>query len=234
MKKPEESAISEAIRMLNFTLEVDKDAGDDRIKLDPGTRRAFDSARIRLEEIFDGHEAKITERFNRLQQLRDASKDLDIQMSLFDEKGNARGLDDNGKLIPTQRADKALNAAVDGIDPKDGTQGTLDSQPPGAWKIPSGVPPHIEAGLVQALNDGAGRTKACEQVAKSTGQTKAIVEVHFDQLVRKGVIAKAGKNWLAETPDAPPPNSNDPDVVATSESADQPLITTAQAEAQAA
>ena len=111
MKEKEESAISEAIRMLTYTLEVDKDASDQRITLDPGTRRAYDQARIGLEDIFQAQESKLKARANRIQQLRDASRDLNVQQTFWDEKGRAVGLDENGKLRPVERTDKALDEA---------------------------------------------------------------------------------------------------------------------------
>lgn len=246
MKETEESAISEGIRMITFALEVDKDAGDDRIKLDPGTRRAFDEARIGLESIFDAQEQKLNKRANRIKELRQASKDMRVQQTFWDFKGRAKGLDENGRLIATERSDKALDEAIGngpGVDPEDGTQGKLDEsgEKPNPWKVPSNgktpeVPENVKAGLIQALQDGAGRKKACELVGEHLGIAFFTVEEHFDKLVKRGVITKRGKNWVADESDAPPaPDSADPDVLATSETPGQGLIaTTEPADAQAA
>lgn len=243
MKEKEEAAISEAIRMLNYTLEVDKDAGDNRITLDPGTRRAYDQARIGLEDIFQAQEAKLKARANRITQLREASKDLNVQQTFFDEKGRAKGLDDSGRMIPTERSDKELDALTKngGVNPDQGTQGQLSdlqhANTPDRWKVPRvapEVPANVREGLIQALSDGSGRKKACETVGEAIGMALFTVEEHFDALVKRGLIVKKGKHWVAGEAPPEPPNSDDPDVLATSETPSEPLVTTTEAEAQAA
>lgn len=233
MKEKEEAAISEAIRMLNYTLEVDKDARDNRITLDPGTRRAYDQARIGLEDIFQAQEA----------QLREASKDLNVQQTFFDEKGRAKVLDDSGRMIPTERSDKELDALTKngGVNPDQGTQGQLSdlqhANTPDRWKVPRvapEVPANVREGLIQALSDGSGRKKACETVGEAIGMALFTVEEHFDALVKRGLIVKKGKHWVAGEAPPEPPNSDDPDVLATSETPSEPLVTTTEAEAQAA
>lgn len=244
MKEKEESAISEAIRMLTYTLEVDKDASDQRITLDPGTRRAYDQARIGLEDIFQTQESKLKARANRIQQLRDASRDLNVQQTFWDEKGRAVGLDENGKLRPVERTDKALDEAIQngGVDPQQGTQGRLSdvahADTPDRWKVPGTapeVPREVREGLLQVLSDGAGRKKACQVVAEMLEIAIFTVEDHFDRLVKRGLIVKQGKHWVAGEAAPNPPNSDDPDVVATTETPYQGLVTVAQeADAQAA
>lgn len=243
MKEKEEAAISEAIRMLNYTLEVDKDAGDNRITLDPGTRRAYDQARIGLEDIFQAQEAKLKARSNRITQLREASKDLNVQQTFFDEKGRAKVLDDSGRMIPTERSDKELDALTKngGVNPDQGTQGQLSdlqhANTPDRWKVPRvapEVPANVREGLIQALSDGSGRKKACETVGEAIGMALFTVEEHFDALVKRGLIVKKGKHWVAGEAPPEPPNSDDPDVLATSETPSEPLVTTTKAEAQAA
>lgn len=233
MKKTEEAAISTAISVLTTLLEEDRDSSSPIAKLDPSTRRAVDSARIGLEEIFDEHEAKINERFTRLAHLRLAAKNTNLQLAFFDEKGKPTSLDENGKIIPTQRVDKELERAIaesnDGNDPKDGVQQKID------FKIPSGVPESVEKGLIQALNDGAGQDKALDQVGKATKTPKLKMEQYWEMLVKRGIIAKHGKHWVAEANPIPAPNSDDPDVLATSETPGQGLVSvTEPADAQAA
>lgn len=244
MKEKEEAAISEAIRMMNFTLEVDKDAGDPRIKLDPGTRRAYDQARIGLEDIFQAQESKLKSRANRIQQLRDASRDLNVQQTFWDEKGRAVGLDENGKLRPVERTDKALDEAIKngGVDPQQGTQGRLEDaahqNTHDRWKVPSvapEVPAPVRLGLIQALSDGSGRKKACQDVAETLGIAIFTIEDQFDLLVKRGLIVKKGKHWVPgeDIPEAP--KSDDPDVIATTETPSQGLVQiTEQADTQAA
>lgn len=244
VKEKEESAISEAIRMLTYTLAVDEDAGDGRIKLDPGTRRAYDQARIGLEDIFQDQESKLKARANRIQQLRDASRDLNVQQTFWDEKGRAVGLDENGKLRPVERTDKALDEAIQngGVDPQQGTQGRLSdvahADTPDRWKVPGTapeVPREVREGLLQVLSDGAGRKKACQVVAEMLEIAIFTVEDHFDRLVKRGLIVKQGKHWVAGEAAPNPPNSDDPDVVATTETPSQGLVTvTQEADAQAA
>jgi len=233
VKKTEEAAISTAISVLTTLLEEDRDSSSSIAKLDPSARRAVDNARINLEEIFDEHEAKINERFTRLAHLRAAAKNTNLQLAFFDEKGKPTGIDETtGKLIPTQRVDKELERAIaenDGIDPKDGTHQKID------FKIPSGVPEAVEKGLVQALNDGAGESKALDQVGKATKTPKLKMEQYWDLLVKRGIIAKHGKHWVAESNPIPAPDSTDPDVLATSETPGQGLVSvTESADAQAA
>lgn len=230
--------------MLTYTLAVDEDAGDGRIKLDPGTRRAYDQARIGLEDIFQAQESKLKARANRIQQLRDASRDLNVQQTFWDEKGRAVGLDENGKLRPVERTDKELDEAIQngGIDPQQGTQGRLSgvahADTTDRWKVPGTapeVPTEVREGLLQVLSDGAGRKKACQVVAEMLEIAIFTVEDHFDRLVKRGLIVKQGKHWVAGEAAPERPNSDDPDVVATSETPSQGLVTvTQETDAQAA
>lgn len=239
MKKTEEAAISTAISVLTTLLEDDRDSSSPIAKLDPSARRAVDSARIGLEEIFDEHEAKINERFTRLAQLRLAAKNTNLQLAFFDEKGKPTSLDENGKIIPTQRVDKELERAIaesnDGIDPKDGVRQKIDFKLPGNG-IPSGVPENIQKAIVQAVNDGAGQDKALDLVGKATKTPKLKMEKFWEMLVKRGIVFKENGKWVADESFAPPaPDSTDPDVLATSETPGQGLVSvTEPADAQAA
>lgn len=228
MKKTEETAIANAMSVFKTLMEEDLDSNSKIAKLDPSARRACETARRDLKEIFDSQRSKINERFARLSDLESAAENTDLQLAFFDSKGNATGLDENGKIIPTQRVDKELERAIDGIHPKDGKQEPID------FKIPSGVPEAVEKGLVQALNDGDGQDKALDKVGKATKTPKLKMEQYWEMLVKRGIIAKHGKHWVAESNPIPAPNSTDPDVLATSETPSRGLVTTTEADAHAA
>lgn len=247
MNLEERARLVDAGRMLNYFLEADKNALISKIQLDPSERTATSIAYFGIQSVLAAPIAKAQAKVDQHELDKKAMQCTDLALVLFDEKGKpVTQADANGKLIQVERDFKKLEPPIsDGIHPDDGTQGHLTEDLPGdkpnPWKMPGKgntpeVPENVKAGLIQALQDGAGRKKACEIVAEALGIAFFTVEEHFDKLVKRGVIAKSGKNWIADPgEEIPAPNSTDPDVLATSETPGQGLIaTTEPADAQAA
>ena len=75
------------------------------------------------------------------------------------------------------------------------------------WALPKGVPQKVMAGLIQAVRDGATRTRACELVAKEVALTAFEVKAHFETLQKEGIFVLEGKNWIAHMPTERPPSA---------------------------
>ena len=252
MNTEERARLVDAGRMLNYFLETDKLATESHIRLTPSERSATGIALCGIQSVLAGAAAKAQAKVDQHRLDQKGIKCTDLAMVLFDDKSKpVTQADANGRLIQVERDFKPYEPpmdseeAEDGIHPADGTQGKLSEDVPGApndrWKMPGNgktpeVPANVKAGLIQALQDGNGRKKACEVVGEALGIALFTVEEHFDKLVKRGAIVKAGRNWIADPgEELPPPNSDDPAVVATSETPGQGLVaTTEPADAQAA
>lgn len=246
----ERARLVDAGRMLNYTLEADKDATNSRIQLTPSERTAYSIALCGIETVLAAPVAKAQAKVDQHQLDRRALRNTDLALVLFDEKGKpVTQADANGKLIQVERDFKPFEPQIpEGSDTGIDEPGLFDDQSPpvagekpNPWKMPgkSGtpeVPENIKTGLISALQDGAGRKKACELVSEHLGIAFFTVEEHFDQLVKRGVITKRGKLWIADEADGiPAPDSTDPNVIATSETPGQGLVSvTEPADAQAA
>lgn len=252
MNTEERARLVDAGRMLNYFLEMDKKATESHIQLTPSERSATGIALCGIESVLAGAAAKAQAKVDQHKLDRKGIKCTDLALVLFDDKSKpVTQTDANGKLIQVERDFEPYKPpmgedgeeAVDGIHPADGTQGKLSEAPAknDPWKMPGKgntpeVPENVKAGLIQALQDGAGRKKACETVGNALGIAFFTVEEHFDRLVKRGAIVKSGKNWIADPGDeVPAPDSTDPNVLATSETPGQGLVTvTEPADAQAA
>lgn len=249
MNQEERARLVDAGRMLNYFLEMDKKALETHIQLTPSERTATGIALCGIQSVLAGAAAKAQAKVDQHALDQKGIKCTDLALVLFDEKSKpVTQADANGRLIQVERDFEPYKPPIeseDGIHPDDGTHGRLDEDLPGdkpnPWKMPGKgntpeVPENVKAGLIQALQDGAGRKKACETVGEKLGIAFFTVEEHFDRLVKRGVIAKSGRNWIADPgEEIPPPNSTDPDVLATSETPGRGLIaTTEPAEAKVA
>lgn len=251
MNLEERARLVDAGRMLNYFLVEDKNALNSKIQLTPSERTATSIALCGIETVLAAPVAKAQAKVDQHELDRKAIRNTDLALVLFDEKGKpVTQADENGKLVQVERDFKPFEPhldgeeAVEGIHPNDGTQGKLADDLPGGkpdpWKVPGNgktpeVPEPVKAGLIQALQDGNGRKKACEVVGEALGIAFFTVEQHFDKLVKRGVIVKNGKHWIADPgEEVPAPDSTDPAVLATTETPGQGLITTTTADAHAA
>jgi len=245
----ERARLVDAGRMLNYFLVEDKNALNGKIQLTPSERTATAIALCGIETVLAAPAAKAQAKVDQHELDRKAIRNTDLALVLFDGKSKpVTQADANGRLIQVERdfepykppmEDEAQESAFH--EPGLFEEPAATGEKPNPWKVPSNgktpeVPENVKAGLIQALQDGAGRKKACELVGEQLGIAFFTVEEHFDRLVKRGAIVKKGKNWIADPGDEiPAPDSTDPDVLATSETPGQGLVSvTESADAQAA
>lgn len=246
MNLEERARIVDAGRMLNYFLEADKNALNSKIQLTPSERTATSIAYFGIQSVLAAPIAKAQAKVDQHELDKKAMQCTDLALVLFDEKGKpVTQADANGKLIQVDRDFKQLEPPIEdeAQEPAFHEPGLFEEpsgDKPNPWKMPGKgntpeVPENVKTGLISALQDGAGRKKACELVGEHLGIAFFTIEEHFDKLVKRGIIAKHGKHWVAEANPIPAPNSDDPDVLATSETPGQGLVSvTEPADAQAA
>lgn len=252
MNTEERARLVDAGRMLNYFLEMDKKATESHIQLTPSERSATGIALCGIESVLAGAAAKAQAKVDQHKLDRMGIKCTDLALVLFDDKSKpVTKADANGKLIQVERDFEPYKPPIEdegaGAIEEPGLFDEENAAPavgekPNPWKMPGKgntpeVPENVKAGLIQALQDGAGRKKACELVHENLGIALFTIEEHFDRLVKRGVITKGpNRSWIADPGDEiPTPNSEDPDVLATSETPGQGLVaTTEPADAQAA
>jgi hypothetical protein len=249
MNTEERARLVDAGRMLNYFLEMDRKATESHIQLTPSERSATGIALCGIQTVLAGAASKAQAKVDQHKLDVKGIKCTDLALVLFDDKSKpVTQADANGRLIQVERDFEPYKPPMEDEEQEPAfhepglfEEPAASSDKPNPWKMPGKgntpeVPENVKAGLIQALQDGAGRKKACETVAEALGIAFFTVEEHFDKLVKRGVIAKSGKNWIADPgEEIPAPDSTDPDVLATSETPGQGLIaTTEPADAQAA
>lgn len=244
MNLEERARLVDAGRMLNYFLVEDKNALNGKIQLTPSERTATAIALCGIETVLAAPAAKAQAKVDQHELDRKSIRNTDLALVLFDEKGRpVTEADANGKLVQVERDFKPFEPYIEGEtgSPDEENAAPAAGDKPNPWKMPGKgntpeVPENVKAGLIQALQDGAGRKKACETVSDKLGIAFFTIEEHFDRLVKRGAIVKKGKNWIADPGDEiPAPDSTDPDVLATSETPGQGLVSvTESADAQAA
>lgn len=213
MTNKEGQKVADMTRALSVILAMDSDENNPRVDLTQRERNWVDNARIQGLELLR----------SRVQNAEAAIAQADAWVSTaeqteFDFSPDTRTKDPghDGSLPERVPGFEEPELDFEGAEGEQRQPGKID------WRIPgsNGVPADVQRGIVQALRDGCGKTKACEVVAELTGQDVFGVKAHFETLVHLGVVTKNGRGWVADWPEDRPEvdtHAGPDGVVATSE-----------------
>lgn len=194
MTESEAEKVTRLTRALNVVLAWDADGANERVRLEPNERAHLDQARMAGRELL----ATPLERAEKRVELAETHL-AKAGQTWFDD-GELFGADGQ----PTEAAEGGKRTEIDREYDEPGLFEDSGETPQAIdWRVPgtSSVPADVQRGIVQALRDGCGKTKACEQVALAADSDVFAVKAHFETLVQLGVVRKDGRGWVADWPE---------------------------------
>lgn len=213
MKEAEMVKLRNASLAMTLVLEMDEDATNSRIDLQPGERHFIEGCRMGLLETLNTQTERLEKLLKTAKSESDqaAQKSFDLQGYLFSSNTGkpTSPADANGKLIKKPKI-WANESAPEGIHENDGVQAELTegstSEAESGWAIAPKVPEEVESSIVEAVQAGKTQAAAVTAASKATKIAKLVIEGHVEQLIRDGKLVRESKTKLTVPVREPEPS----------------------------